>query len=43
MDNEEYKMKNYAKALEQSFVETDFLLLSDEGLEKMKAIVLEMK
>ena len=41
--NLEYKNKNYAKALEESFVETDYMLLSDEGTEKMKKIVLEMK
>jgi len=41
--NEEYKCKNYAKALEETFVELDFLLLSDEGHEKMKDIVLGIK
>lgn len=43
MNNEEYKCKNYSKALEETFVELDYLLLSDEGFDKMKGIVLEMK
>lgn len=43
LSNEEYKCKNYQKALEETFVELDWLLLSDEGHEKMKSIVLEMK
>lgn len=40
MSSEEYKAKNYARALEESFVEIDYMLLSDEGHDKMKAIVL---
>lgn len=36
INNEEYKSKNYAKALEETFVEIDYLLTSDEGYEKMK-------
>lgn len=36
MDNDEYKCKNYPKALEETFVEIDFLLLSDEGHELMR-------
>ena len=40
MSNENYSSKNYAKALEETFVELDYLLLSDEGFEKMKGIVL---
>lgn len=43
MANLEYKNKNYAKALEESFVEIDYMLLSDEGTEKLKKIVLELK
>ena len=43
MNNEEYKCKNFQKALEETFVELDYMLLSDEGHEKMKQIVLEMK
>jgi serine/threonine protein phosphatase PrpC len=43
MANEEYKCKNYQKALEETFVELDFLLVSDEGHEKMKEIQLELK
>lgn len=43
MQNEEYKCKNYAKALEETFVELDYLLLSEEGHEKMKDIVLSLK
>lgn len=42
-NNEEYKCKNYQKALEETFVELDYLLLTDDGHEKMKGIVLEMK
>jgi hypothetical protein len=40
MSSEEYKGKNYARALEETFVEIDWLLVNDEGNEKMKAIVL---
>jgi len=43
MASQEYKNKNFAKALEESFVEIDFMLLSDEGFDKMRKIVLEMK
>lgn len=43
MGSEEYKCKNYQKALEETFVELDYLLLSDEGHEKMRKIVLDMK
>mmetsp|Transcript_11165 Transcript_11165/g.18760 ORF Transcript_11165/g.18760 Transcript_11165/m.18760 type:complete len:246 (-) Transcript_11165:452-1189(-) len=41
--NQEYKNKNYARALEETFVELDYLLLSDEGMDKMKQIVLQLK
>ena len=34
--NDEYKAKNFARALEETFVEIDYLLLSEEGHEKMK-------
>jgi hypothetical protein len=30
-NNEEYIAKNYAKALEETFVELDYMLLADEG------------
>jgi hypothetical protein len=43
MANLEYKNKNYAKALEETFVEVDYMLLSDEGTEKLKKIVLDLK
>jgi len=43
MANQEYKAKNYSTALEETFVELDYMLLSDEGTEKMKSIVLSMK
>jgi len=43
LNNDEYKMKNYAKALEEVFVELDYMLLSDEGHEKMRGILLEIK
>lgn len=38
MNNEEYKCKNYQKALEETFVELDYLLINEEGHEKMKEI-----
>jgi len=38
--NEEYKAKNYEKALQETFVEIDWLLLSDEGHKMMEAILL---
>jgi hypothetical protein len=43
MNSEEYKQKNYTKALEESFVELDYMLLSDEGTEKLKMIQVELK
>jgi len=41
MSNQEYQNKNYQKALEETFVEVDYMLLSDEGNDKMRKIVLE--
>ena len=35
--------KNYARALEETFVEIDYLLINEEGHNKMRQIVLEMK
>ena len=43
LDNEEYKKKNYQKALEEVFVELDYLLLSEEGNDKMRTILIQMK
>ena len=43
INNDEYKAKNYAKALEETFVEIDYLLINDEGYEKMKQIYIESK
>ena len=40
LENEEYQKKNYARALEEVFVEIDYLLINPEGHEKMKDIVL---
>ena len=40
--NDEYKAKNYKKALEETFVELDYMLINDEGFEKMKEIVHEL-
>ena len=40
VENEEYKKKNYARALEEVFVEIDYLLINPEGHEKMREIVL---
>ena len=41
--SEEYQAKNYERALEESFVETDFMLVSDEGYDKLQEVVLELK
>lgn len=41
--NDEYKAKNYEKALQETFVEMDWLLLSDEGQKLVEAIYLQMK
>ena len=43
MASEEHKVKNYKKALEETFVELDYMLINDEGFEKMKESVLELK
>ena len=43
LNNEEYKCKNYQKVLEETFVEIDYLLINEEGHEKMKEIQLELK
>lgn len=40
-NSDPYKDKQYEKALEETFVEIDYLLLSDEGHELMKEVVLE--
>lgn len=38
MSSEEYIAKNYEKALEETFVELDWLLLSEEGMAKLEQI-----
>ena len=38
-----YKNKAYKEALEDTFVEMDYMLISDEGHELMKQIVLGEK
>lgn len=43
LSSEEYLNKNYGKAMEETFVELDYLLLSDEGYEKMQEIILDIK
>jgi hypothetical protein len=43
LDNPEYQKGNYARALEEVFVELDYMLINDEGHEKMRNIVLDMK
>lgn len=43
MTNDEYKAKNYKKALEETFVELDYMLINDEGFEKIKEIELELR
>jgi protein phosphatase 1G len=40
---EAYKQKDFARALEEAFVELDFMLLSDEGHDKLRQIQLEIK
>ena len=43
LNNDAYKQKNYPQALEETFVELDWLLLSDEGQKMMEIILLQMK
>ena len=43
MANEEYLAKNYQTALEEVFVELDYMLINDEGFEKMQDILLDIK
>jgi len=43
MNSQEYKNRNFARALEETFVELDYLLLNEEGWDKMKGIALAMK
>ncbi len=43
INNDHYKAKNYEQALQETFVEIDCLLLSDEGQQKMEGILLQMK
>ena len=43
MNNEQYKAKNYDLALQEVFVEVDYLLISDEGQKMIQQIVLSMK
>ena len=43
MSNENYKNKSYELALQETFVEIDWLLLSDEGQQRMETILLQMK
>ena len=41
MSNQEYQNKNYQKALEETFVKIDYMLLSEKKKKKMRKIVLE--
>jgi len=41
--NEDYINKNYEKALTDVFVEIDYLLINEEGHEKMQEVLLELK
>lgn len=43
LSNEEYKKGNFEIALQETFVEIDWLLLSEEGQKMMEAIMLQMK
>jgi len=43
INNAEYKKGNYPLALEETFMEIDYLLINEEGYELMKEIILEMK
>lgn len=40
---ETYKNKEYEKALEETFVEMDYLLLSEEGWDLMKQCLIDIK
>ena len=41
--NEDYLSKNYERALTDIFVEIDYLLVNEEGHEKMQEVLLELK
>lgn len=43
MANEDYLKQNYEKALSDVFVEIDYMLINEEGHEKMQEVLLEMK
>ena len=43
MANENYPKGNYQKALEETFVELDYLLVSEEGYKLMSELVLKNK
>jgi len=43
MANENYPKGNYQTALEETFVELDYLLVSEEGFNIMKELVLKNK
>jgi len=36
INNAEYKAENYKKALEETFVEIDYMLLNEEGWDLMR-------
>ena len=43
MENDNYKQGRYELALQETFVETDYMLLSEEGHLKLKDIVIEQR
>ena len=43
MNNENYKEGKFKKALEETFVKLDWLLVTEEGHEMMAKIVLDLK
>jgi hypothetical protein len=43
LSNDKYKAGNFEEALKETFVEIDYLLLSEEGQKMMEGILLQMK
>lgn len=43
MENENYKNGDYGLALQETFVEVDYMLLSEEGHTKLKEIVMQQR
>jgi len=43
INNDAYKNKEYERALEEVFVEMDYMLLTEEGWDLMKVCLIEIK